>query len=157
MAISIRQATSADAQLLFDLITELARYEREAHSVRVTASDLRQQMQKENPPFECAIAELDGKPAGFALYFYAYSTWEGKQTLYLEDLYVSPEFRGTGAGASLMAHLAAVASEKNCARFEWSVLDWNERAINFYNRIGAKPVAGWTRYRVDPKRIAVAS
>ena len=157
MAISIRQATSADAQLLFDLITELARYEKEEHSVRVTASDLRHQMQQDNPPFECAIAEADGKPAGFALYFYAYSTWEGKQTLYLEDLYVSPQHRGTGAGASLMSHLAAVASEKNCARFEWSVLDWNELAINFYNRIGAKPVAGWTRYRVDPKRIAAAS
>lgn len=154
MAISIRQAKSADAQLLFDLITELARYENEEHSVKVTASELRLQMQQDNPPFECAIAESDGKPVGFALYFYAYSTWEGKQTLYLEDLYVSPDYRGTGAGAKLMSHLALVANQNNCARFEWSVLDWNELAIRFYDRIGAKPVAGWTRYRVDPKRIA---
>ncbi len=88
------------------------------------------------------------------MYFYAYSTWEGRQTLYLEDLYVSPDYRGTGAGATLMSHLALVANQKNCARFEWSVLDWNELAIRFYDRIGAKPVAGWTRYRVDPKRIA---
>jgi len=85
-----------DAQLLFNLITELACFEKEERSVKVTASDLRDQMQQENPPFECAIAESDGKPAGFALYFYAYSTWEGKQTLYLEDLYVSARFRGTG-------------------------------------------------------------
>ena len=154
MAVSIRQATSDDAQLLFELITELARYENEEHSVKVTVSELRHQMQQANPPFECAIAESDGTPVGFALYFFAYSTWEGKQTLYLEDLYVSPKHRGTGAGAKLMSHLALVANQNSCARFEWSVLDWNELAIGFYDRIGAKPVAGWTRYRVDPKCIA---
>lgn len=154
MAITIREASSADAQLIVDLITELARYEQEEDSVKVTAADLYRQMTQERPPFACAIAENDGRAVGFALYFFAYSTWEGKQTLYLEDLYVSPEFRGTGAGAKLMGYLADVANERNCARFEWSVLDWNTAAIGFYNRIGAKPVAGWTRYRVDPKLIA---
>ncbi len=154
MAISIRRATADDAQLLFDLITELARYEREEASLKVTAPDLQDQMQQDKPPFECAIAELDGKPVGFALYFFAYSTWEGKPTLYLEDLYVCRQFRGTGLGASLMSHLAQVARERNCARFEWSVLDWNEKAIGFYNRLGAKPVSGWMRYRIDPDLIA---
>lgn len=154
MSITMRDATAKDAQLLVDLITELARYEREGHSVKVTALDLQRQMSQENPPFQCVIAEVNGRAAGFALYFYAYSTWEGKQTLYLEDLYVSPQFRGTGAGAKLMAYLADVATQKNCARFEWSVLDWNQQAIGFYNRLGARPIAGWTRYRLDPKQIA---
>ncbi len=154
MAISIRRATAADAQLLHDLITELARYEKEERSVKVTARELQSQLQQPNPPFECAIAEADDEPIGFALYFYAYSTWEGKRTLYLEDLYVSPEARGTGAGAKLMSYLAEVARANNCPRFEWSVLDWNELAIGFYNKLGASPVAGWTRYRVDPTRLA---
>lgn len=154
MAISIRQATADDAQLLLNLITELARYEKEEQSVKVSAAALREQMLEDKPPFQCLIAESEDVPVGFALYFYAYSTWEGRQTLYLEDLYVSPQHRGTGAGARLMAQLAAIARERDCARFEWSVLDWNEPAIGFYNRIGANPLAGWTRYRVDPNAIA---
>jgi len=154
MALTIRRARTADAQVVLNLITELARFEREEDSVKVTVEALTEQMQRENPPFACAIAEVDGMPIGFALYFFAYSTWEGKQTLYLEDLFVLPQHRGTGAGGSLMSYLASVATENDCARFEWSVLDWNETAIGFYNRIGAKPVTGWMRYRVDPSCIA---
>lgn len=154
MAIQIRRANPDDSLVLIYLIRELARYEKEEQSVKVSASELEYQMQQDNPPFQCLLAEADGVPIGFALYFFAYSTWEGKQTLYLEDLYVSAEFRGTGAGAKLMSRLAEIASENDCARFEWSVLDWNEQAIGFYNRIGARPVAGWTRYRVDPKLVA---
>ncbi len=154
MALAIRRATPADAQTILNLITALAQYEKEEASVKVTADELCSQLQQEKPPFECAVAEVDGLPIGFALYFFAYSTWEGRQTLYLEDLFVLPQYRGTGAGARLMAHLAGVARESDCARFEWSVLEWNEPAIGFYNRIGAKPVTGWMRYRVDPRSIA---
>jgi GNAT superfamily N-acetyltransferase len=153
MAISIRLAEAEDADQLHGMIKDLARYEREEHSVKVTAADLRQQLSDANPPFECAIAEIDGKAAGFALYFYAYSTWEGTRTLYLEDLYVSPEFRGAGVGVALMVFLAQTAHQGNCRRFEWSVLDWNESAVGFYQNLGAKPLIGWTRYRMDAQAI----
>lgn len=146
---SIRSATSNDADLLIQLIKDLARFEKAEESVRISAQHLRAQMQLSNPPFECVIAECDGRAAGFALYYYAFSTWEGR-TLYLEDLFVAQEFRGTGAGAKLMKHLASIAEQNGCARFEWSVLNWNASAIGFYDRIGAKPVPGWTRYRIDP-------
>lgn len=153
MAVSIRVATPADSNLLYRMIRELACYENEERSVKVTAADLYKQLNQPSPPFECAIAELDGSPCGFALYFYAYSTWEGTRTLYLEDLYVSPEFRGSGAGAALMMFLAQTAREQQCRRFEWSVLDWNQSAIDFYERLGATPINGWTRYRLDAARI----
>lgn len=153
MAISIRRAKPADSMLLFHMIHELACYENEERSVKVTAADLYQQLHQPSPPFECAIAESDGKPCGFALYFYAYSTWEGSRTLYLEDLYVTPECRGSGAGAALMMFLAQTAREQQCRRFEWSVLDWNQSAIDFYERLGARPINGWTRYRLDAAKI----
>lgn len=131
------------------MICDLARYENEERSVKVTAADLDRQLSQAPPPFECAIAEIEGVPCGFALYFYSYSTWEGSRTLYLEDLFVSPEFRGAGIGAAVMLYLAHIAYQRECRRVEWSVLDWNESAIGFYERLGAKPVAGWTRYRMD--------
>jgi len=149
MTVISRRATSDDASLLYGMIRDLARYEREENSVKVLPEELHAQMSQDAPPFECLIAEVDGKPCGFALYFFAYSTWEGTRTLYLEDLFVYPEFRGVGAGAALMRELARTARERNCKRFEWSVLDWNQTAIDFYERLGAKPVSGWTRYRVD--------
>lgn len=149
MAVSIRQAERGDADLLYKMICDLARYEEAEHCVKVNAAELRQQLGQSPRPFECVFAESDGTPCGFALYFYAYSTWEGRRTLYLEDLFVSPEFRGVGAGVALMEHLSRVAQQEKCGRFEWSVLDWNAPAIAFYNRLGAKPVDGWTRYRID--------
>ena len=153
MTVSIRPATREDAGKLYQMIYELACYERAEHSVKVTIDDLSLQLSQSEPPFECIIAEIDRKPSGFALYFYAYSTWEGARTLYLEDLYVKQEFRGAGVGIALMRYLARVAHEKGCKRLEWSVLDWNEVAIDFYQKIGAKPVNGWERYRLDADTI----
>ena len=147
--LTIRQAVTADADLIHLLISELACYEKEETSVKVSASDLATQMSSVQCPFECFIAEVDGAAAGFALYFYTYSTWEGTETLYLEDLFVRPQFRGERVGLALMRALASRAEQRNCARFEWSVLDWNQLAINFYDRIGAAPVDGWTRYRMS--------
>jgi GNAT superfamily N-acetyltransferase len=135
------------------MICDLARYENEERSVKVTVEDLRRQLNQLDRPFECAIADLNGNPCGFALYFYGYSTWEGTRTLYLEDLYVCPEFRGAGVGAVLMLSLAQTAHENKCRRFEWSVLNWNQSAIDFYRRLGAKPMSGWTRYRLDAANI----
>lgn len=148
LMLTIRQAGMADAELIHFLICELARFEKEEAAVKVSAADLVAQMESANCPFECFIAEVDGVAAGFALYCFTYSTWEGSETLYLEDLYVRPQFRGEKVGLALMRSLAARAQQRGCARFEWSVLDWNDLAINFYNRIGAQPVDGWTRYRM---------
>lgn len=154
MSISIRAATPFDAQNLYRMIRELAIYEKEEASVKVTEADLEQQLRQPRPPFGCFIAESDGEACGFALYFYAYSTWEGTQTLYLEDLYVNPDYRGGGIGIALMQRLARLALEQECKRFEWSVLNWNESAINFYEQLGAAPLSEWTRYRMDSNAIA---
>lgn len=154
MSIELRQATAGDASVIHQMICELASYEREASSVRVTLSDLQRQLAMENPPFRCLIAETKNGACGFALYFYAYSTWEGTRTLYLEDLFVRPQFRGEKVGLALMRRLAQIAQQENCGRFEWSVLDWNEPAVNFYERLGAQPMSGWTRYRMDAQNIA---
>lgn len=157
MPVSIRSAQAQDAELLHRMITDLATYELEPHSVKVTASVLRKQLSELNPPFDCAIIEIDNTAAGFALYFYAYSTWEGTRTLYLEDLFVYPQYRGQGAGLALMSHLARVAEQRGCTRFEWSVLNWNEPAISFYQRLGAQPLRDWTRYRLDTQSMTPLS
>lgn len=149
MTISIRAATSFDANNLYQMIYDLAVYEREERSVKVTVSDLEQQLRQSVPPFHCLIAEIDGTPCGFALYFFTYSTWEGRQTLYLEDLYVSTKYRGRGIGLELMRKLAQIAVREKCSRFEWSVLNWNESAITFYDSLGAQPLGDWIRYRMN--------
>ncbi len=149
MSISIRMANANDAELIYSMIYELAEYERETAAVKITPADLVRELNSPQPPFECIIAEIDERPAGFALFFHTYSTWEGTQTLYLEDLFVRTAYRKTGMGAALMQFLSKLARERGCKRFEWSVLNWNEMAIDFYERIGAKPVAGWTRYRLE--------
>ncbi len=153
MALSIRAAGTQDATLLHKMICDLARYEHAEHCVKVKPADLERQLAQPNAPFGCLIAEAGGQACGFALYFQAYSTWEGAGSIYLEDLYVNPEFRGGGVGAALMSALATIANISGCRRLEWSVLDWNEPAINFYQRLGAKPVSGWTRYRMDAETI----
>lgn len=153
MALSIRAASPQDATVLHQMICDLARYEQSEHCVRVKPADLERQLALPNAPFGCLIAEDCGRACGFALYFRAYSTWEGTATIYLEDLYVNPDFRGAGVGAALMTSLAAIANSSGCRRLEWSVLDWNAPAINFYERLGAKPVSGWTRYRMDADTI----
>ena len=144
----IRPAVEADVPLVLALIRELAEYERLADEVTATEADLREALFGPAPGAEAVIAMVGERPAGFALYFHNFSTFAGKRGLYLEDLYVRPEHRGQGIGRRLLRHLAGVARERGCRRFEWAVLDWNEPAIRFYRRIGAVPMDGWTVYRV---------
>jgi|UniRef100_UPI0035CC1524 GNAT superfamily N-acetyltransferase len=144
----IRPATPADVPLILQLVRELAEFEREPDKVVATEPLLHEALFGAHKAAEAVIAELDGKPAGMALFFHNFSTWTGWRGLYLEDLYVTPEARGAGVGKALLQHLAALAVERGCTRFEWSVLDWNEKAIAFYTAMGAKPMEEWTVYRV---------
>ena len=147
--LSIRPATAGDVPLIRQLIAELADYERLAHAAVATDDDLRAQLFGERPAAEVLIGELDGEPAGFALFFHNFSTFLGKRGLYLEDLFVRPAFRGTGLGKHLMAALARIAVQRDCGRFEWSVLDWNVPAIGFYRALGATAVDEWTVHRLE--------
>src|ERR1700761_879918 len=149
--IHIRPATAADVSLIRALIHELATYEREPHSVHITEDQLLRDGFSGNPDggryFECLIAELNGAPAGFALYFPIYSTWRGR-SLHLEDLFVRPEFRGHGVGKALLRQVAALAVERGCARLQWDVLEWNKPAIDFYLSLDATMLDEWRRMRV---------
>ena len=147
--LSIRPATADDVPLIRQLIAELAEYERLADAAVATDDGLREQLFGAQPAAEVLIGEVDGQPAGFALFFHNFSTFLGKRGLYLEDLFVRPEFRGHGLGKHLMATLARLAVQRDCGRFEWSVLDWNELAIAFYRRIGAAGMDGWTVQRLE--------
>ena len=146
--LAIRFATVADAALVLRLIRGLAVYERLADQAVVTEADIRDSLFGEHPQAEVLIAELDGDPAGFALFFHNYSTFLGRRGLYLEDLFVLPSHRGRGIGRALMARLARLATERKCGRFEWWVLDWNRSAISFYESLGARPMSEWTVYRL---------
>src|SRR5260370_38516514 len=143
MAITIRPATQADAGQILIFIQALAMFEREPNAVTATEADLLRHGFGDNPYFACLIAELDGVPAGFALYFFDYSTWLGRPGLYLEDLFVLPEYRGAGIGKVLLQRLAAIALEKGCARMTGEVLDWNRPAIDFYRVMGAEIQNEW--------------
>ncbi|WP_028919920.1 GNAT family N-acetyltransferase [Pseudoxanthomonas suwonensis] len=147
--IQLRPATPADIPLILDLIRGLAEYERLAHEAVATPADVEAALFGTRPAAEVVIAECDGAPAGFALFFISFSTFLGKPGLYLEDLFVLPEFRGRGIGRRLMVHLAALAVARGYGRFEWSVLDWNTPAIKFYRSLGARPMGGWTVQRLD--------
>jgi GNAT superfamily N-acetyltransferase len=149
MPFSIRPATPEDAGTILGFITELAVFEKAGHEVEATEATIRASIFGDGSVTEAVILEADGKPAGFAVWFYNYSTWQAKNGLYLEDLYVSPDHRGAGAGKLLLKHLARIAVEKGCGRFEWSVLDWNEPAIRVYDMIGAEPQTEWIRYRMS--------
>ncbi len=149
MTISIRPATAADLPLIAQLIRDLAEYERLAHEVRFDDAVLAAKLFGPRPYAEVVIGELDGAPQGFALFFHNFSTFEGRPGIYLEDLFVRPEARGSGLGKALLSHLAALAVERDCARLEWSVLDWNEPAIGFYKKLGARFMDEWTVMRVD--------
>jgi len=144
----IRQATVNDAALIHRFITELAIYEKAEHEVLTTESDIRESLFGNGSTTKALICNIDNVPVGFAVYFFSYSTWLGKHGLFLEDLYVSPEARGSGAGKALLRHLAKITVSKNCGRFEWNVLDWNEPAIQFYKSLGAKPQDQWIGYRL---------
>src|SRR6185369_462549 len=147
--LTIRPANGDDAATILDLIRALAIYEREPDAVTATEADILRDGFGATPRFRCVIAEWDGQAAGFALWFYNYSTWQGRAGLYLEDLFVKPEFRGKGIGKELLLHLARVASDEGCGRFEWSVLDWNTPAIEFYESLGANLHREWLRMRVE--------
>ena len=145
---SIRPATPADCELIVSLIRELAAYEKLLDQCHATPAALRESLFGERPRAECLIAEHDGEGVGFALFFHNYSTFLAKPGLYLEDLYVRPAARGLGLGKALLVRLAALAVERGCGRFEWSVLDWNRPAIRFYEALGARAQDEWTIYRV---------
>lgn len=147
--LAITAAVAEDVPLVLEFIRELAEYEKLADQVVADESALRESLFGPHPAAEVLIARVEGEPAGFALFFPNYSTFLGRPGLYLEDLYVRPDHRGRGVGGALLRRLARLASERGCGRFEWSVLDWNETAINVYRRIGAKPQTDWTVWRVD--------
>ncbi|WP_372162456.1 N-acetyltransferase family protein [Xanthomonas axonopodis pv. cyamopsidis] len=150
----IRSATPEDVPLLHELITALAVYEREPGAVKAGLEELRASLFGDGATAHALICEQDGQALGFAVYFFNYSTWLGRNGLYLEDLFVRPEARGKGAGLALLRHLAQLAVQRGCGRFEWSVLDWNQPAIDFYKAVGACPMDGWTVYRLDGERLA---
>ena len=138
----------ADAQLVYSLVRELAEYERLLDDVDATAEDLARALFGPSPRVFCDIAEWNGETAGFALWFYNFSTFRGRHGIYLEDLFVRPAFRGKGIGKALLVHLAQRAVAEGCARVEWSVLDWNEPSIKFYESLGAIAMEEWTIFRL---------
>ena len=154
MIISIRPATAADLPLIAQFIRDLAEYERLSHEVRFDERVLGDRLFGARPYAEVLIGEIDGAPQGFALFFHNFSTFEGRPGVYLEDLFVRPEARGSGLGKALLAALAQVAIERDCARLEWSVLDWNEPSIAFYKSLGARFLDEWTGMRVDGSALA---
>jgi GNAT superfamily N-acetyltransferase len=154
MTYRVRPAVVADAATILRFITELAVYEKAGHEVEATEETVAASLFGPQSVTRAAICESpDGTPAGFAVWFMSYSTWQAKNGLYLEDLYVTPGHRGSGAGKLLLRHLAGIAVAEGCGRFEWSVLDWNEPAIRVYEAIGAEPLAGWTRYRLTGEKL----
>ncbi len=146
--IKIRPAIEADLPLILQFIRDLAEYEQLAHEVVASEERLRASLFGPQPGAEVIFAEVNGKPAGFALFFHNYSTFLAQRGLYLEDLFVRPEFRGHGVGRRLLAQLAQLAVARGCGRLEWWVLDWNEPAINFYKKLGAVAMSDWTVFRV---------
>jgi GNAT superfamily N-acetyltransferase len=149
MTLSIRPATPDDLDAIVGFIHALATYEKLAHAVKADPATLARYLFGPRPMAEVLIAESDGAAIGFALFFHNFSTFEGRPGLYLEDLFVRPEARGMGAGRALLARLAQIAIDRDCARLEWSVLDWNAPAIAVYRAIGAQPMDEWTVQRLD--------
>ena len=154
MPVQIRPATPADIPEMLALIRELAEYEREPQAATATAEDLMRDGFTEPRRFHCLMAESDGEVAGFALYFYNYSTWRGHAGIYLEDLFVRPVHRGKKIGKALLSAVAAIAVEEGCPRFEWAVLDWNQPAIDFYQSLSAEALTEWTVMRVSGEALA---
>jgi len=151
--IDIRPAEERDTALILRFIRELAAYERAEHEVVATEAHIRATLFGEGPA-RALVCSVGGVEAGFAVYFFNYSTWQGRKGLYLEDLYVTPAHRQVGAGKALLQHLARIAVAEGCGRFEWSVLHWNEPALQFYRSIGAWPMDEWVRYRLAGPALA---
>lgn len=149
MQYEIREAKKEDALIILEQIKALAVYEKEPDAVKATEEDILRDGFGPSPLFHCLLAECDGQVAGFSLYFYKWSTWTGRGTLHLEDLFVDPAFRGRGIGFGLLQRLAAIAVAKGYQRFEWEVLDWNTLARDFYHQIGATHKEGWYPYRME--------
>ena len=147
--VQIRPAIADDAGLILHFIRELAIYEKAESSVQTDEAGIRASLFAADAKAQALICERDGKAIGYAVFFYNYSTWLGRNGIYLEDLYVSPEARGSGAGKALLQHIAKLAVEQGCGRFEWSVLDWNTPAIEFYKAAGAVAQDEWTVYRLQ--------
>src|ERR1043166_918315 len=153
-AFTIRAATESDVPLILELIRALATYERAPHEVTATPEILKETLFGKKPSAEVLLLFENDVAAGFALFFHNFSTWIGRPGLYLEDLFVRPEHRGKGYGRALLIHLAKIARERGCGRMEWAVLDWNEPAIQFYRKLGAKPMNEWTVFRLTRDGIA---
>lgn len=152
----LRPAAETDLDTIVALIRGLAEYEREPDSVTLEREELRRHLFGARPYAEVVMAETDaGESAGFALFFHNFSTWEGKPGIWLEDLFVWPQHRGKGLGKAMLVEIARLAVERGCARFEWSVLDWNEPSIQFYLALGAKPMDEWTNYRVSGEALVL--
>jgi GNAT superfamily N-acetyltransferase len=147
--LEIRPATAEDIPTILALIKELADYESLSHEVSASDADLHQWLFGDRPVAEVVIGEYQGNPVSFALFFYNFSTFLGKPGIYLEDLYVKPAYRHKGFGRALMAYIARLAKARHCGRFEWAVLDWNQPAIELYEKLGAVPLKEWTVYRLS--------
>lgn len=149
MSIVIREAIASDAQTILDFIIELAVYEKAEHEVKTNVEQTREAIFGDNSTVKALICEEDGVAIGYAVYFYNYSTWLGKNGIYLEDLYITASKRGNGAGKKMLKHLAKKALDENCGRFEWSCLDWNTPSREFYESLGAKSQDEWIGYRLE--------
>ena len=147
--ITIRNAIPQDTQTILDFIIELAIYEKAEHEVKTNVEETREVIFGKNSTVKALICEEDGKPIGYAVYFYNYSTWLGKNGIYLEDLYITESKRGKGAGKALLKHIAKMALNEGCGRFEWSCLDWNKPSRDFYESIGAVAKTEWIGYRLE--------
>ena len=147
--VTVRTATKDDAGQIHQFIVELAIYEKAEHEVKSTITDIEKTLFTEGCTAHALMVDLDGESVGMAVYFFNYSTWLGKNGVYLEDLYVTPKRRGLGLGKKLMAKLARIAQENNCGRMDWSVLDWNQPAIDVYDALDAKPQSEWIGYRLS--------
>ena len=157
MSVTIRPAVPGDVPAILQFAKDLAEYEREPDAVVATEADIASALFGEKPVAEALIAEIDGLPQGFALFFTTFSTWTGKPGFWLDDLYVNPGARGSGAGTALLKGIAALAVRRGYARFDWWVLDWNTPSIGFYKAMGAKAMDEWTVYRLDGDALAAAA
>ncbi len=149
MSFQIRFATAADCEIILNFIKGIAEYEKLSHLVEATTEKISTHLFGPKAVAECLLAFEDNTPVGFALFFHNYSTFVSKPGIYLEDLFVDPNFRGKGYGKALLETLIQLAKGRDCGRIEWSVLDWNTSAISFYESMGAKPMNGWTVYRIS--------
>lgn len=152
-ALTLRPARPADAGLVLQFIREIAAYEKLSGEVVATEADIRGALTGEPAPVEVLLADWEGRPAAFALFYHNFSTFTGRRGLYLEDLFVKPEFRGKGIGKRLLLELVQLARERKCARMEWVVLDWNQPAIDFYEQLGARKMSEWRLFRLSTDQI----